>query len=94
MNATIEVEAFCRDVKLPEGLRFHEWEDSTTVRAVPDVGSNVFIDAQMIAVERISDGALKTMEISHLKGNGNAPIVVQVTELSQAVDKAIAELGA
>ena len=93
MKAFIELEAYAANVKLPDDIHFKEWDGQGCIVALTPNGEGQYIDTQMIGLER-GDGKLATFELSSLKHEGRGLIMLPVSELAQAVDKAIAELEA
>ena len=95
MKATMELEVFAANCNLPEGMRFKEWDKQGCILAFkPDSERGQYIDTKIAAIERVSDGKYYPFELSYLvdcqpvRGH----VVLSISDLASAVDKAIAEL--
>ena len=91
MKAFIELEAFATHVKLPDGIHFKEWDNQGCIITFAPDGDGQYLNTHMVGLER-DDGKLATFEFASLKQQEHDPVALPVSELAQAVDKAIAEL--
>ena len=91
MLATIELEAFIVNIRLPDGLRWREWNPANFLACEP-AKEGSYISRTIAAIERASDGEFKTFEVSSLSNARRGEIHVSAAALALAVDKAIAEL--
>ena len=98
MSEAIEIDQFVAETVLPDGFRFKEWQPDCFLELKPEnVGQ--YLNTALFAIEKISDGALSTFELSYLHlGNIKdkdfqlGKQMVRRVDMEIAVAKAIAEL--
>jgi hypothetical protein len=87
MEVTIGLDDFCSNARLPEGLRFKEWEPCAHI--APSKITNDYWDSVMIGVERISDGKVEDIEIGCLRDSSRSSIRCVASELIGLINTAI-----
>lgn len=97
MKVAIELGAFVSGIKLPDDFRFKEWQPYCILVSSPANKENQYLDSQLIAIERISDGRFASFEINALRNSDGGfiergKVYVSAVALAQAIDNAISEL--
>ncbi len=91
-KVAIELTVFLESAKLPKEMRFKDW-GSGSYKTFPASPTCNYLDSTLIAIERISDGMLAQFEITSLRNIDNPELILIVSDLAAAIDKAIAELS-